>query len=203
MTTTIKSLPALFTAEELQTINQLIQELPDSSYRHHKELGRVNLEFVRTPQHFTDKLTELVNGVYATDSSSSSKLEMNWPPLCVEYNAKYGAPALPPHFDGDFNEVIIDYQLSSSTHLGTQWPLGVNLELFQLQDNDAVMFNPNTNIHWRPRKTFHEGEYVRMMFFRFFKSTNKSDYSYLPNHPDNPVFKRVSDFRDSLGTITP
>jgi hypothetical protein len=193
----IKYISSLFSLEELQVLNQLIERLPASSYRHHKELGRVNIEFVETPKHFTDKLTALVNDVYNSD------LEMNWPPLCVEYSSKYGAPELRPHFDGDFNEVIIDYQLSSSSNLGTEWPIGINMQTFSLKDNDAVMFNPNANIHWRPRKTFHEGEYVRMMFFRFFKSTNKSDYSYLPNHPDDPVFAEVCNFRDSLETITP
>lgn len=190
MTNPIK-VSELFSEDEIQALKQTINELPPSVLKQHQDLGRVEVGLKEAPYTFADKLNTLVN------SLSEEKLEINWPPLYVEYSAKYGEPNLRPHFDGDYNELIIDYQLESNT----PWPIGVNLELYPLQDNEATIFNPNTNIHWRPRKDFQSGEYVRMLFFRFFKSTGKSDYSYLPHHPDDPIFKEVSDFRDSLGAI--
>jgi hypothetical protein len=113
---------------------------------------------------------------------------------CFEYSGKYGKPNLPPHFDCDGNDLIINMQIESNT----QWDLGLNLELYTLEDNSALVFNPNTEIHWRVHKEFNEGEYVRMLFVRFCNLTTKSDYSHLPNSPDHSVFKEVKEFRDSL-----
>jgi len=39
-----------------------------------------------------------------------------------------------------------------------------------------------------------------MMFFRFFNPESPSDYSHLPNHPDDPVFAEVKAFKESLAT---
>ncbi len=93
----------------------------------------------------------------------------------VEYRSEYGQPNLPPHFDGDNNDLIIDYQLKSNT----SWGLGVDGDLYEMNDNDAIMFNPNEYPHWRPYKTFQEGEYVGMIFFRFVDfSWKEVDYSH-------------------------
>jgi hypothetical protein len=177
-------------AEDIKALEQTIADLPADSLRKHKDLGRVETMLQDAPQRLMPMLTELASSI------AEEPLEFNWPPLYVEYNAKYGAPILPPHVDGDFNELIIDYQLESNT----RWPIGVNLELYPLEDNEAIIFNPNTNIHWRTHKDFQQGEYVRMLFFRFYKANKKSDYSYLPHHPEDPLFKEVADFRNSLPT---
>lgn len=112
----------------------------------------------------------------------------------AEYNAKYGQPNLPPHFDGDTNDLIINYQLDSNT----SWDLGLDLKTYALEDNSALVFNANTDIHWRPHKEFKEGEYVKMLFIRFYNSEAKSDYSYVPNHPNNKAFIEAKMLRDSL-----
>lgn len=188
----IHRLDNLFSEQEIATIKQLIDDLPDYRFAVKDQYGRRTFEGVKLPDSIKDKLTKIVNETFNTN------LEIVYPSIGTEYATKYnGYPNLPTHFDGDFNDVIIDYQLESNT----QWPIGVNLELHPLTDNSAVMFNPNTNIHWRPRKAFKDGEYVRMVFFRFFNPVNKSDYSYLPNHPDDPVFAEVNAYRDSLGLL--
>jgi hypothetical protein len=188
MTTNPIKIDALLLPEDISALKQVIANTPADSLRQHQDLGRVEKMLKDAPINLLSKLTELASNL------AGESLEPNWPPLYVEYNAKYGNPILPPHVDGDFNELIIDYQLESNT----RWPIGVNLELYSLEDNEAVVFNPNTNIHWRSHKNFQEGEYVRMLFFRFFKSEGKADYSHLPNHPDDPMFKEVADFRNSL-----
>jgi len=60
------------------------------------------------------------------------------------------------------------------------------------------MFNPNLNLHWRPKKEFKDGDYVAMIFFRFEKKNNKTDYSHLALSQDDPIFKEANDFRNSL-----
>ena len=197
-TTTITRLTNLFTPEELDTIKSLYIEASSRSNLSeeeaqypYEELGRFHIEGVFLPEHIQKKLEGLVN---LERPEPLESLEMLNPPLYVEYNAKYGQPNLQPHVDGDFTDFIIDFQLESNT----AWPLGLNEEVYPLEDNEALLFNPNTNIHWRPRKDFQPGEYVKMIFFRFFSKTNKSDYSHLPHNPADPMFASVHKFRDSL-----
>lgn len=104
--------------------------------------------------------------------------------MYVEYNAKYGQPNLPPHIDGDKNDLIINFQLSSNT----SWDIGLGTETFTPEDNSALVFNGNTNVHWRPHKTFNEDEYVKMIFFRFYNPENPSDYSHISNNQTDPLF---------------
>ena len=117
--------------------------------------------------------------------------------LYAEYNSKYGKPNLPPHFDGDTNDLIINMQLDSNT----TWDIGLNLEIYSLENNSAIVFNGNTEAHWRPRKEFKEGEYVKMIFIRFYNLEKRSDYSYLTNNIMDPIFSEVRALRDSLPGI--
>lgn len=153
-----------------------------------QDLGRLNYHNVIVPKAITDKLTDIVNGLY------DKKLITRNSPLCVDYSAKYGKPDLPPHFDGDTNEIIVDFQLSSNT----SWDLGLGIEVYSIEDNSALIFNPNTNIHWRPHKQFEDGEYVRMLFFRFFDPANIVDHSDVSYDRNHPIFDEVKAFRDSL-----
>ena len=111
--------------------------------------------------------------------------------LFTDYSAKYGQPNLPPHFDGDQNAVIVDYQYKSNT----SWGLGVNSTIYEMEDNKAIIFNPNEYPHWRPHKTFQEGEYITMIFFRF--PSDDIDYSHMRLSQDDPIFEEARKVRDS------
>lgn len=111
----------------------------------------------------------------------------------AEYEARHGQPNLPPHFDGDNNDVIVDYQYRSNT----SWGLGVGTECFELEDNEALIFNPNQYPHWRPRKEFKDGEFVTMIFFRFPDSS--IDYGHLNLNQADPIFDEAKAARDLLG----
>jgi hypothetical protein len=137
---------------------------------------------------------EVKNKIYRIISDiSSAPLAMDHI-LYAEYSAKYGQPNLPPHFDGDTNDLIINMQLKSNT----SWDIGLNLETHTLEDNSALVFNGNTEIHWRTHKKFKEGEYVKMLFMRFYNLEKRSNYSYLPNNQTDPVFDEARALRDSL-----
>jgi hypothetical protein len=110
------------------------------------------------------------------------------------YNNKYGIPNLPPHFDGDTNDLIVNFQL----HSNTSWDIGIGLDVYGLENNSAIVFNANTNIHWRPHKTFNNGEYVEMIFFRFYNKGKRTDYSYVPMNQTDDAFKEAIQFRNSL-----
>lgn len=185
----VKVFDNLFTNLELQQIQTALDSIPSINVYAYENLGRLHNEELILPQNIQDKLTSLVCQHLGT---TTLKLKLN--PISVEYSAKYGQPHLPPHFDRDDTDYILDYQFSSST----SWPLGVDRNLYELRDNSAVGFNPNGNIHWRPHKTFNEGEFTRMIFFRFFNEDNPSDYSHLPENIGEPEFVALNEYRDSL-----
>jgi hypothetical protein len=182
----INKVDNIFSWDELKFLNDIV---PTQENEIDDNLGRVYLGDIknRLTQQMQDKLYKIV------DNITDAPLVMSQA-LYVEYNGKYGQPNLPPHFDGDTNDLIINMQISGNT----QWDLGLNLAIHRLEDNSALVFNGNTEIHWRPYKEFQEGEYVRMLFIRFCNPTKRSDYRHLPNHPDHEVFKEVADFRNSL-----
>lgn len=136
----------------------------------------------------TIRLTKLANSISGLDLTLSSI-------TYVEYSSKYGTPSLPPHYDGDNNDLIINYQFDSNT----RWDLGVNFETYEIKNNSALVFNPNKTAHWRPNKIFNDGDFVKMIFFRFAKKENQTDYSDLQKFwPNNEFFKNICEFRNSL-----
>jgi hypothetical protein len=112
--------------------------------------------------------------------------------IFTDYSAKYGQPNLPPHFDGDANNVIVDYQYRSNT----SWGLGVDTTVFEMIDNKAIIFNPNEYPHWRPIKTFNDGEYVTMAFFRFPDQSGNTDYSHMRLSQDDKAFDDIHAIRN-------
>jgi hypothetical protein len=112
----------------------------------------------------------------------------------AEYSGKYGQPNLPPHFDGDTNSLIVDYQYKGNT----SWGLGVGTTVFEMEDNKAIIFNPNEYPHWRPRKTFEEGEVITMIFFRFPDRSGKTNYSHMRMNQEDEIFADIREIRDNL-----
>jgi hypothetical protein len=176
----------IFSQEEIDHIKSVISERDVDL---HTGLGRVQIFDIEGYL-----LPEIINKLNAIAKDLSDlPLEMTHA-MSVEYSPLYGKPNLPPHFDGDTNDLIINIQLESNT----VWDIGLNLETYTLNDNSALVFNANKEVHWRVHKEFKEGEYVKMMFVRFYNSEKMSDYSYLPGDPNNEIFKDAREFRDSL-----
>jgi hypothetical protein len=125
---------------------------------------------------------------------SNKELQMSHA-VAVEYSLLYGTPNLPVHYDYDTNDLIINFQLSSNT----KWDIGVDTEIYELEDNSAVVFNGNEHTHWRPYKTFKDNEFIKLIFFRFVDPNNPSDYSHLDYVINHEIFAEINAFRDSLG----
>jgi hypothetical protein len=177
----------IFTPEELELIKNTIFA------------GEIDIDETLGRRHFKASVMyaltdEMAEKLYAISKQASDLPLAMGHAQVTEYSAEYGQPNLPPHFDGDTHDLIINMQLESNT----SWDIGLNTEVYSLEDNSAVVFNGNTETHWRPRKEFKEGEYVRMMFVRFYNEEKLSDYSYLPMHPMDPVFADSHKVRDSI-----
>jgi hypothetical protein len=78
----------------------------------------------------------------------------------TEYSRDYGSPVLTPHKDKQ-NFCLIDYQLDANT----SWPLFVEEQIFDLSNNDGLIFLPSQMVHGRPEKVFLDKEFVKMIFF--------------------------------------
>ncbi len=159
----------------------------DTGFSVSKHLGRLQFTIRDVDNKIRQRLTDLSNSFLEIESTLGSV-------TYVEYNAKYGTPVLPPHFDGDSSELIINYQLSSNT----DWDIGLDLEIYSLEDNSALIFNPNKTIHWRTHKDFKENEFVKMIFFRFISIKDQKDNSSLRYSLDHEAYKEANIVRDSL-----
>jgi hypothetical protein len=174
----------LFSEEDLAVINKIADET--SMEKEDRVLGRA-IYFIRIPTDILDRANKRIGQELGRDLRIHGI-------SCAEYRKDYGQPNLPPHFDGDNNELIVDYQLRSNTH----WGLGLDTEFFPMQDNEAIAFNPNEKAHWRPHKEFKDEEYVFMIFFRFPDNTGLINYSHKRYNQNNPIFDAAKAFRDSI-----
>lgn len=193
----------IFSSDQLEIINKAIEgvSIPTTDEEQYitsaenngtglaEELGRIQIGNISDllPQKIIDTLDSIGK------SAVEYPVQMDHI-LYTEYNKKYGKPNLPPHFDGDTNDFIINMQLSSNT----SWDLGLNFNTYTLKDNSALIFNGNTEIHWRKHKEFQDGEYVKMLFIRFYNLEKRSDYSHVPMNQAHDIFKDVRLFRDNL-----
>lgn len=180
----MKKIVNVFTQDQINLLNNLIN---NSKVKDDTLLGRKVGELEELPNEVGSVINNLVNKFFSKSLRFRSTTH-------VEYNNKYGIPNLPPHFDGDKSDLICNFQLESNT----TWDLGLNLELHSLEDNSALLFNPNELIHWRPIKQFKNDEYIKMIFFRFTDLDKKSDYSHLKYSLDHEIFKEINKFRNSL-----
>jgi hypothetical protein len=181
----INKITGVFSNEEILKINSLLQH--DNII--HEDLGRLQYNPMQLPNEIINKVQNIA------DNFSKNKLNLS-SVVCVEYNNKYGKPNLPVHWDHDNTDLIINYQLESTT----SWDIGVDLKVYNLEDNTALVFNPNAYTHWRPHKTFKDNEFIKMIFFRFIDIENPSDYSVLDYIIEHEVFNEIEEFRNSLGT---
>lgn len=166
-------------------LNKFDEGVANKSFAVNQSLGRIRVQTHLGIE--ADSLADIIsNFIYLGD------LELKGIDT-VEYSSEFGEPNLPPHYDGDNTEVIVNYQLKSNTN----WGVGVDEQVFYIEDNTAIAFNPNEHIHWRPIKKFEPGEYVRMVFFRFYDPRNHKDNSHLRLSQDSVVFEKINHIRNN------
>ena len=182
---TITRVDNIFSEEEIDHIKDIISRVEHTV---HKDLGRV--DGLDLGKHLWPKTLDKLNAIAKDVSGLPLKMTHA---MTVEYSNLYGKPNLPPHFDGDTNDLIINIQLQANT----VWDMGLNLNVYTLDDNSALIFNANKEIHWRTHKEFKDGEYVNMMFVRYGNLENKSDYSHLNLVQNDSIFTDIRAFRDS------
>lgn len=77
------------------------------------------------------------------------------------YQLEYGIPNLIPHVDDQKSQVVFNYQLDSNK----KWDLVIEGNSVSLNNNDAVVFEGEKDVHWRNPVDFKSDEYVSMLNF--------------------------------------
>lgn len=180
----IVSLNNLFTKSEIDYLYTLIND--DIQLEPNEKLGR-HYKYLMANPNFEEKIENLIGKIFNMDLKTSHV-------LYVKYSNENGFPNLPPHLDGDSNELVIDYQLDSNI----DWGLGVNLKVYDMENNSALVFNANKNIHWRPKISFNDNDYVKMLFIRLKKKKDQENYNYLPMSITDKIYREANRVRDKL-----
>jgi hypothetical protein len=178
----------LLSEEDLKRVREVIKhefatrpreeeyDVDDTNHRedtviYWKKFGRIDIRSPKIPQDIIDKVFNIV----------SDLLKDQYPDLVYSFviYAEYsrlsgGHPRLGAHFDkAEASTFILDYQLDSNC----SWEIGVEDQIFNLEDNSGILFDPLDKIHYRPNRFFKADEFVRMIFFRFDTSIPMREYT--------------------------
>ena len=173
----IKIIKNILSAEEISTINAVIdneissrtiskkdlevnKEHGVAEIEYWKDRGRIDIRNPKIPQDIIDKFYNVVKNNVDEDIYMGFDFVIH-----AEYSTRSeGNPTLIPHFDISMGStLILDYQLESNV----SWGIGVESKTVNLEDNDGLLFDPLEYVHYRPVKTFKDGEFVKMLFLRF------------------------------------
>ena len=100
----MQKLNDIFTDEELDLLEQALSNAEDRRVHDGMApLGRLEVNRFGTPTVIKDKILEAVEEFAGTKMILRSA-------SCVVYSNEYGQPNLPPPFDGDKVDLIVDFQ---------------------------------------------------------------------------------------------
>jgi hypothetical protein len=128
-----------------------------------KETGRLDLEMIKLSEEVVQTITKIANR-YTEDEPFEL---IPFGAFYAEYSGKHGTPSLGPHYDGGDCNFMLDYQLEANV----DWAIGMDENAYTIKDNQALTLYPLSLMHWRPKKSFKKEDYVKMIFFRFFKAS--------------------------------
>lgn len=85
----------------------------------------------------------------------------------IDYDLRHGdgryVPALPPHIDNTETLVTFNYMLDGNI----DWDIYIDGKRYELKKGDAILFSAINQIHWRPKRNWKEGEFVKILTFDY------------------------------------
>ncbi len=137
-------------------------------------MSRLILEF-DIPEPIQEKLDKVAHPIH---KDAMTLTHWNY----LDYDLKYSEgkvdPELRPHIDADENLVTLNYCLDANI----DWPVYVDGVAYHLKPNDMLVFSAVNQIHWRPKRNFKEGEFVKIISFDWCPPT-----SYRWQNQPNPI----------------
>jgi hypothetical protein len=164
----------LFSDEEIQNIRDTIfnqssqrevinlempTDIDDNTNKIYSLMGRLDVEKLKFERLIINKIEKTLNELYPNKKFYIGNKNI----ISSTYSGLYGKPGLSEHKDGGFPfQIIVDYQLDSNT----SWNIKVDGEEYEIENNDALVFDPVISSHSRPQKSFNPEDYVTMIYFR-------------------------------------
>lgn len=85
----------------------------------------------------------------------------------IDYDLRHGdgryAPSLPPHIDNTETLVTFNYMLDGNI----DWDIYIDGKPYSLKSGDAIMFSAINQVHFRPKRTWKPGEFVKILTFDY------------------------------------
>jgi hypothetical protein len=85
----------------------------------------------------------------------------------IDYDPRHGegkyAPALPPHIDNTNTLVTFNYMLDGNI----DWEIYIDEKPYSLKPGDAILFSAINQPHFRPKRHWKEGEFVKILTFDY------------------------------------
>lgn len=137
-------------------------EVPQKPYNKYVYInqGRQDVYGIKFSRHISEKVIGIAKNMTGKDLF-----------LCgtqyTEYDGSIGGnPSLGMHHDGGDVDFLLDYQLESNF----SWGIGIEKDVYEIDDNESILLRPVTNLHYRPRKKFEQHNYLKMIFFKFMET---------------------------------
>lgn len=135
-----------------------------SEVRYFGKTARIDIQEISFPESIVNKLTEIANRYSRGYNLRMVETGGHY----AEYTGLLGTPDLGPHYDGGGSDFMLDYQLDSNV----SWGIGMDEDVYELKNNDALTLYPLSYIHYRPKKKLDNDQYVKMIFFRFAETSD-------------------------------
>lgn len=123
------------------------------------KFGKDDLENMNFPKEILSRVQNFVN---ERSEYANKKLNLTGVTF-VRYDNVYGVPNVYPHVDLGNTVYIADYHLESNI----SWPIGVDEDVYHLEDNTILLFDALKEYHWRPNLKFDDGKYLIAVFFEY------------------------------------
>jgi hypothetical protein len=162
-------------------------------------LGRVRLDYNSYDLHLLPESIRLKANKIADAYLNKNDTKYNFQYFTyVEYNNKFGVPRLGPHKDSTSFSATILYQLDSNV----EWEIFVDGVPFILKNNSGLLANVRDQDHWRPDKTMHKDDFVKMIFFHYINPDDVRENQVTPEqlHETNKKWSHITGYKDSEKT---
>jgi len=124
-----------------------------------KHMSREMVEF-DAPKDLEEVMDSHVKKLYSEDIK-----------LChysyIDYDPRHGdgeyAPALPPHIDNTNTLITFNYMLDGNI----DWDIYIDNKPYSLKPGDAIMFSAINQPHFRPKRKWKKGEFVKIVTFDY------------------------------------
>jgi hypothetical protein len=173
-----KIIENFFSKTEIDYLKDFIKEKETLKlYKLRPDTGRLAINLGSIKPEIIAKVQGVIQNIYGKDYKIKDA-GFN------RYKLEYGFPNLMPHLDDKNAQVVFDYQIESNK----KWNLLIEGKPIVLNDNDAVVFEGQKDVHWRDPVYFKSNEYLSMLNFNAVDKDHWSNFTNIdPTTPEEKL----------------